>query len=169
MADDLAHDLAEDAVRAHRDGPDQSWRTARCDDRALIAAVLHRYCNLARDEADWDAIAQLFTHDASFRLPDGTAYGRNEISNVVRGEEAAYIRHHATTVDIRFDNDPTVARAETFYLAVTDEAGVDHWGAWHDTLRRQSDGSWLIAHRLVTAEGADPHGWLMRVYTRGDD
>ncbi|MGB0872677.1 MAG: nuclear transport factor 2 family protein [Solirubrobacterales bacterium] len=146
---------------------DTSYLQARVEDRACITALLMRYCNLARDDADWDAIAALFTPDAKFRLEDGTGWSRSEISNVVQGDEASYIRHHGTTVDIRWDSDPDIAHAETFYLAITDEAGLDHWGTWRDTLAKQSDGSWLIADRLVTAEGADPDGWLMRAYAAG--
>ncbi|WP_329410625.1 nuclear transport factor 2 family protein [Nocardia vinacea] len=142
-----------------------SFRIARSDDRALITAVLHRYAALAREDADWSAIAELFTVDAQFRLQDGTTFARDEISGVVRGEEAAIIRHHVTTVDITFLSDDE-AHTETFYVAITDEAGPDHWGTWHDVFRRQADGTWSIAERLVTADGADPDGWLMRIYTQ---
>lgn len=143
---------------------DTSHLIARPDDRALITAVLHRYAHLAREDADWAAIAELYTPEATFRLQDGTTFSRDAISGVVQGDEAAFIRHHITTVDIRFTGESS-AECESFYLALTDEAYPDHWGAWHDRFERQDDGTWLIADRLVTAEGADPEGWLMRVYT----
>ncbi|MGU3293192.1 YybH family protein [Williamsia sp. M5A3_1d] len=145
---------------------DTSHLIGRPTDRSLITAVLHRYAHVAREEADFDRIATLFTEDGTFALQDGTTWGRDEIGNVVRGDEAAYIRHHVTTIDIEFDaENPDIARTKTTFFAITDEAAPDHWGHWDDVVRRQPDGTWLIAERTVIAEGADPDGWLMRVYT----
>lgn len=143
---------------------DTSHLISRADDRAMITAVLHRYAHLAREEADFALLGTLFTPTGTFALQDGTTWSRDEIGNVVRGDEAAYIRHHATTIDIQFVDTET-ARALTSFFTITDEAAPDHWGHWDDTLRKQPDGSWLIDTRVVIAEGADPEGWLMRVYT----
>jgi hypothetical protein len=143
---------------------DASYTQARADDRALITAVIHRYCYLARDNADFAAMEPLFTADGVFRLP-GLDLPPNEIGKVVRGEGPRFIRHHATTIDIRFVADDE-AHTETFFLAVTDEAQPDHWGCWRDVFRRQADGTWLIKERNVIPEGADPKGWLVRVYSR---
>ncbi|WP_156380640.1 MULTISPECIES: nuclear transport factor 2 family protein [unclassified Rhodococcus (in: high G+C Gram-positive bacteria)] len=142
----------------------ESHLIARADDRAMITAVLHRYAHLARDEADFTLLGTLFTPTGTFSLQDGTTWGRDEIHNVVRGDEAAYIRHHATTIDIEFVDENTAHTITTFFT-ITDEASPDHWGNWEDVLRKQSNGTWLIDTRVVTAEGADPEGWLMRVYT----
>lgn len=144
---------------------DNSHLIARADDRALITAVVHRYANLGREEADFERLATFFTPDGTFSLQDGTTWNRNEIHNVLRGEEPAYIRHHVTTMDIEFIDDNN-ARAETTFFTITDEAAPDHWGCWQDTFQRQVDGSWLMSARLVVADGADPEGWLMRVYTQ---
>ena len=143
---------------------DSSFSVARADDRALITAVIHRYCHMARENADFAAMAPLFTHDGVFRIP-GRDLAPTEIDQVVRGEGPRFIRHHATTIDIRFVA-ADEARTETFFLAVTDEANPDHWGCWRDVFRKQSDGRWLIQERTVVPEGAAPSGWLVRVYSK---
>lgn len=53
-------------------------------------------------------------------LPDGTAVPAADLAEVLQGEEAAYIRHHITTVDIRFAG-PDEATADVFFFAITNE------------------------------------------------
>ncbi|MDD9946577.1 MAG: bifunctional 3-(3-hydroxy-phenyl)propionate/3-hydroxycinnamic acid hydroxylase [Myxococcales bacterium] len=144
--------------------PDASYTQARPEDRALITAVIHRYCHLAKENADFSAMTPLFTPDAVFSIP-GKDLAPDQIGQVVRGQGPTFIRHHATTIDIRFVGDDQ-AHTETFFLAMTDEARPDHWGCWRDVFRRQADGSWLIAKRTVVPEGAVPGGWLARAYSR---
>ncbi|MCP2320139.1 SnoaL-like domain-containing protein [Nocardia amikacinitolerans] len=142
---------------------DTSFTIARANDRALIHAVVHRYAHTARDKLDFADMLPLFTPDAELVLPDGTSVPPAELGKVVRGGEAAFIRHHITTVDIRFTGDDS-ADTETSFLAVTDEAAPDHWGHWHDTFRRQPSGAWLIQRRAIVVEGAAPQGWFHRMY-----
>jgi hypothetical protein len=108
----------------------------------------------------------LFAPDARIVLTDGTALPPAELRKVLRGEEAAFIRHHITTVDIRFTG-PDEANSDTFFFAVTNEAVVDHWGYWHDIFERQPDGSWLILERTINVDGGDPGGWFARMYLQG--
>ncbi|REF00703.1 nuclear transport factor 2 family protein [Thermomonospora umbrina] len=143
--------------------PDLSFTQARADDRALITAVLHRYAHTARDKMDFDDMLPLFADDARVLLPDGTPVPATSLSDVLRGEEAAYIRHHLTTIDIVFDGDGT-ARTEAAFLAVTDEAAPDHWGCWRDVFTRQADGRWLISERAIVVDGGAPEGWFHRRY-----
>ncbi|QJY49959.1 nuclear transport factor 2 family protein [Pseudonocardia broussonetiae] len=145
---------------------DHSLADARVEDRALIAAVMHRYAAMAKEEADFTGMAVLYTGDATIRFPDGLEVGPHEMAKVVRGNEPTAIRHHATTIDIAFTGD-TEAQVSTMYLAVTDEAAPDHWGRWEDRFVRQPDGRWLISDRSIVVDGAAPGGWLARQYGGG--
>ncbi|WP_139278478.1 nuclear transport factor 2 family protein [Rhodococcoides fascians] len=142
---------------------DTSLNDARVEDRCLITAVMHRYCNLARENADFAGMSVLYTENARIRLPDGTVVGPTQMGEVVKGDEAKYIRHHATTLDIEFAN-ATEAVVTTMFLAITNEAVPDHWGRWDDKFVKQDDGRWLIDERALMVEGANPDGWLARVY-----
>jgi SnoaL-like domain len=142
---------------------DTSYRQGRAEDRAMIQAVVHRYAHTARDKMDFADMVPLFTADAAIVLPGGVGIPPNQLRDVLRGEEAKFIRHHITTIDIRFLGQNEAA-VESFFLAVTNEAPLDHWGFWRDKFVRQSDGSWLIAVREIQPEGGDPRGWLMRMY-----
>lgn len=108
----------------------------------------------------------LFTADARVHLPDGAAVPPADLGKVLRGEEAQFIRHHITTVDIRF-TDADHALCDTVFFAVTNEAAPDHWGHWADTFKRQPDGSWLIHERRINVDGAAPGGWFSRKYLSG--
>ncbi|MFW6775054.1 nuclear transport factor 2 family protein [Nocardioides sp. CPCC 205120] len=141
---------------------DASLNEARVEDRALIAAVMHRYCNMAREKADFDGMAVLYTDDATIRFPDGVTVGPRDMAGVVKGQEPTFIRHNATTLDITFDGDE--ADVLTMYIAITDEAAPDHWGCWRDRFVKQRDGRWLIRDRSIVVEGAAPGGWLARQY-----
>ncbi|KAJ9645041.1 hypothetical protein H2204_001503 [Knufia peltigerae] len=128
-----------------------------------IQAVLHRYAVLARDNAAWDQMALLLTKDGLYRLPNGTVVKPSEMSTVVQGQEAKYIRHHITSIDVHFTSD-NEARSIALYLAVTDKSAPDHWGQWEDVFRRTEDGAWLIADRSIVVDGCDPKGWFGTTY-----
>lgn len=128
-----------------------------------IQTVLNTYCTLARENADWDQMAALFTADAKFRFGLG---GRivvqpSQMSAVVGGGEAAYIRHHLTSWRATFMSD-TEARVDSQFLAITDQTplgALDHWGRWEDVFVKEGP-TWVIRDRLVVGEGAHPNGWL---------
>jgi hypothetical protein len=142
---------------------DTSYRLSRSNDRAMICAVVHRYAHTGRDKMDFGDMVPLFTANAIVVLPGGTQVAPTRLSDVVRGKEANYIRHHVTTVDIRFLG-PNEAAVDSFFFAVTDQAAPDHWGFWRDTFNRQADGSWLISRREINVDGGPPHGWFGRTY-----
>ncbi len=96
--------------------PDQSFTEARADDRALITALAHRYApHRPRQDGLRGHAPGLSTEDANLVLPDGTAVPPADLAQVLQGDEAAYIRHHITTVDIRFAG-PGEATADVFFL-----------------------------------------------------
>lgn len=128
-----------------------------------ISVVLNTYCTLARENAEWDQMATLFTADAKFRFgPDGSIVVQpSQLSAVVGGGEAAFIRHHLTSWRATFTSD-TEARVESQFLAITNQAplgSLDHWGRWEDTFVKVG-AAWMIKDRLVIGEGAHPDGWL---------
>jgi hypothetical protein len=140
-----------------------SLNDARSDDRNLITAVMHRYCHMARENADFAGMAVIYTPTARIRLPDGTEVGANDMKEVVKGSEPNFIRHHVTTLDIQFRGERE-ADVTTMYLAITDQAAPDHWGEWRDHFVKQDDGRWLIDRRAIHVDGAAPGGWCARQY-----
>ncbi|RVX72528.1 hypothetical protein B0A52_03718 [Exophiala mesophila] len=132
--------------------------------RSEIRAVLDRYGMLARDLADFNRIAEdCFAPGAIYQLPNGKEVPTTQLSDVIQGEEAKYIRHHVTTADIKFVS-ATEAKVETNFIAHTDSASPDHWGSWKDTFVAQSDGTWKLQHRAIIIDDGVTHGWYMKQY-----
>lgn len=142
---------------------DESFRISRADDRACITALIHRYAYLARELLDFDDMLPLFTNNAIIVMSNGEKIPANQLKKVLRGEEAKFIRHHVTTVDIRFDG-PNDAHGQAFFIAGTNEAMPDHWGHWSDKYKRQNDGAWLICKRQIVSHGQSASGWRARMY-----
>lgn len=150
---------------------DMSFTIARADDRAMIQAVIHRYAYNAREglfdptvtDIGIDDMLALFSEDATVVLPGGAELPASQLGAVVQENEATYIRHHITTVDIRFHGDDE-AESFTQFFANTDESAPDHWGHWHDVFRRQTDGTWRIQRRAIVTEGAARGGWFHRIW-----
>lgn len=130
----------------------------RCIALAEINAIVNRYCILARENAPWAEMAKLFEPSGVFRLSNGTELSPEAMSGVIGGMEPNFIRHHITSTDIKFTSS-SEAHVESFFLAVTDQAPLDHWGGWIDTFIRQGDGSWLIRDRTILLNGNDKNGW----------
>ena len=130
--------------------------------RSEITAMLHRYANMAVEQADFAGMARLFTDDGQFILLDGTAVPATEIERIVEGHEATWIRHHLTTIQIDFPTE-TTATADSYYIAFTDLAHPDHWGRWRDSFRRESDGRWMLTSKQPVVEGVNPEGWIATV------
>lgn len=130
---------------------------------ADINALLHAYAMKARDKVNFDEMVQFFRPDALFRLPNGMAVKPTEINKVVQGDEAKYIRHHITTIDIKFQSE-TEAHTRAQFFTMTELSPSDHWGAWEDIVIRGDDGAWLIADRTIVLEGVAPGGWCEDKY-----
>ncbi|KEF60623.1 uncharacterized protein A1O9_02184 [Exophiala aquamarina CBS 119918] len=131
--------------------------------QAEIRAICHRYAVMARDKVDFKDMEPLFRPDGLFRLPNGVAVKPSEISTVVQGEEAKYIRHHITSIDIHFTSD-TEARTKSQFFAATNVTFTDHWGCWEDIFTRDENGAWLIYDRSIVIDGYDPKGWYGEKY-----
>ncbi|HZZ53674.1 MAG TPA: nuclear transport factor 2 family protein [Trebonia sp.] len=126
--------------------------------RSAITEILHRYANMAVEQADFAGMTVLFTPDGKFVLPDGTELPCTEIARVVNGVEPSFIRHHITTIQIDFTGDGR-ATADSYFIAYTDLAQPDHWGRWRDSLQRQEDGRWLLTSKQPIVEGWSPTGF----------
>lgn len=127
--------------------------------RSAITEILHRYANMAVEQADWAGMAELFTPDAEFILPDGRTFPPTELHQIVNGhEEPTFVRHHITTIQIDFTSAST-ATADSFFVVFTHMAQPDHWGRWKDTFRREADGRWLLTRRQPVIEGYSSTGW----------
>lgn len=132
---------------------------ARSAARSAITEVVYSYANMAVEQADWAAMATLFTHDGEFALPDGRVFPPNEIYRIVDGhDEPSFVRHHVTTIQIDFTSE-TTATADCFFTVYTDMAQPDHWGRWKDSFRREADGRWLLTRMQPVIEGYSPTGW----------
>ncbi|KAF3384216.1 hypothetical protein DPV78_012767 [Talaromyces pinophilus] len=130
--------------------------------RVQITAIMHRYAWHARDNANWDAIASCFEPNGTYRLSDGRELPPSRAKEVVRGNEAKYIRHHITTIDIVFVSEDEAHTTAQFF-ATTEHRFIDHSGHWKDVFRKQKDGSWLIHDRTIVTEKQDPGGWSAKV------
>jgi hypothetical protein len=145
---------------------DRSFLVSRAEDRACISAVMNRYCWLARENVDFSDMVALFAPGGELVLPDGTVTNPENLGDVIRGSEAHYIRHHITTLDIRWTGEET-AESEAFYIAITDEGSIDHFGEWHNSWQKQPNGGWLWTRHHIFATGGAPGGWAHRVHGVG--
>lgn len=123
-----------------------------------IYSILNRYAVMAKEQANFDKIALLFRPDGFFRMPNGTVLKPANLVEVTQGDEAKYIRHNITGIDVHFKSE-TEAHTRAQFLASTHMSVTDHWGSWNDILTRDEDGRWLIYDRNIEVDGFDPKGW----------
>lgn len=146
----------------------QVWELgAREGIRETIAAYSHHV-----DRGHIDEVVALFAPQGgitieggvSARGPEQLAAFFSGVGDSLRHSEVPRIRHHTSNIRVFIDA-PTRARAETYFMCVTD-AGLDHWGRYRDELvaigRR-----WRFSNRSVRTDGWVPGGWAAR--RRGDE
>jgi hypothetical protein len=92
-----------------------------------IERILNKYCIMARENAPFSGMANLFHSNGNFRLPNGAGVPPQEMGTVVQGKPPAFIRHHLTSVDIEFTSE-TEAKTKSLFFAMTGTSTIDHWG-----------------------------------------
>lgn len=133
-------------------------------DRLAILDVLDRYGQLY-DGGDFNALADLFTADARFELRGqvgsvpGVMTGAQEIVGVMRARRqelvAVQSRHIITNIVITALREK-MATTRCYLVNTRTTAGgasqVVATGTYDDQLQRHLDGTWRIAHRVLTLD-----------------
>jgi ketosteroid isomerase-like protein len=127
------------------------------DAREQIRDLVARY-NANGDSGRFDEVLALFCRDATMKIEDTVYTGIEEISTIFtstrdRVATAAtpqLMRHHTAThqIDLLSDTEAT-GRA---YFQVIMTAGLDHWGRYLDSYRREGD-RWKFSTRHVVTDG----------------
>jgi hypothetical protein len=141
-------------------------------DRAEIEDLMARYL-FALDYNDLDSFIEMFTADAEFEFARGTAYGKADILETVRGFKqrigqiytdvdgnSAILRHVLAQTAVRVEGDRAWTRAQWFETAndgprdpesgrLTPTMGT--FGIYEDELRKV-DGRWLFSKRRILNE-----------------
>ena len=118
------------------------------------------------DGGPLEELVGLFTADGVLVVHGGKEYhGRDGIlefltsSRETRGASpVGRIRHFNSRSRIRFDG-PSSARGTTYFFAMSEVRGIDHWGVYEEDLVAV-DGVWYFKRRAVVIEGAEPNGWI---------
>ncbi len=143
-------------------------------DREGIRHTMASY-TMAGDRLDTESFVAVFTEDAILEtegVPESDAF-RHEGRDAIRGwitrwrdtavqqgtavHKARFVRHHLATSLIEFE-DPTLARARTYWTAYTD-IGPDHCGCYLDRFRKMKEG-WLIMHRRIRLDWRSPQSLM---------
>jgi len=128
--------------------------------RLEIAELLARYYKLG-DGGRIKEQADLFEPDGVVELYGrGEFVGREAIVGAytslneghVAEPEITYIRHFSSNYTIEFES-RTVATGEGYWLLLNNR-GLDRWGRCRDWYRRDPDGPWCFARRLVRGDPA---------------
>jgi hypothetical protein len=126
--------------------------------------------NANGDSGRFDDMVQVFTPDGVLEAGGGRHEGRDGIirflTGVADGPEPAaptaeprarsYVRHMVATHKIDVVSSQR-ATGYAYYQVIT-AIGLDHWGRYFDEYVIV-DGTWLIAHRRATTDGAVEGSW----------
>ena len=136
------------------------------EDRAVIEDLMARYL-FALDWNDFDTFGQTFTEDAEFEYARGTAIGRDNIVETIKGFKQrigdlykdehgnpAVLRHVLAQTVIRVEGDRAWTTA--FWWEMANNAPgkkplLGTFGIYEDELRRKN-GTWLFCKRRVLNE-----------------
>ncbi len=124
------------------------------EDVAAIKAV-----GPALDEAalagDWSAIGAMFTEDALVLSPNAPAYqGRSALLEFIESAQLAVTRHIIEFPEVDGYGDIAYARGtydEAFTTGGTEDL-IEDVGKIVAILRKQADGSWLIANWITNSD-----------------
>jgi ketosteroid isomerase-like protein len=128
--------------------------------RAQIAELVAAYNHLG-DRGRVDEMIELFCEDADLDAFGETLRGREQVegyfSGIVTGSadvpRRRFVRHHISNVTVTVTL-PTEAEGASYWMVIG-EGGPESSGRYRDTYRRDPDGRWRFATRLIRA---DPWG-----------
>lgn len=128
--------------------------------RAEIAEVVAAYNHLG-DRGRIDELIALFCEDADLDTFGESFRGRDQIGGYFRSivtggtdrPRRRFVRHHISNVTITVTG-PTEAEGASYWMVIGD-GGPESSGRYRDTYRRDRDGRWRFATRMVRA---DPWG-----------
>ena len=130
--------------------------------------------NANGDSGRFDAMVQAFAPDGVLEAGGGRHEGRDAIIRFLTGVAdgpapdtappsastastgRSYVRHMVATQKIDLQS-PERATGYAYYQVLT-AIGLDHWGRYFDEYVNV-DGTWLIAHRRATTDGAVEGSW----------
>ena len=139
----------------------------RADERTIASAqiqnTVQRYAFLARNDLDWVEFSKTLLPEAKIHLANEKTLSLSEWQTILQGEQAKYIRHHLTTMDIQFTSDME-ALATAQFFTITDWSHCDHWGEWKFLVTSDGTGAWLIKEKTIILDGVDPAGWAAARY-----
>lgn len=125
-------------------------RVQRLEDRFAIGDLVVTYATLL-DDAQWDALGELFTEDGVFGSPHSTTTGRQAVVENFRVKHAPFTWtwHDPHGHVVEFDDDDhargtVIAYAELGNAETTIVTSI----RYHDDYRRV-DGRWRFARRTV--------------------
>lgn len=131
-------------------------RVQELEDRAAIGELIARY-GFRIDDRDIDAVADLFTEDATLRSSDGTqnAVGRDAVLANLHARFAVLgpSNHYTHDREIRFDpDDPDRATGRVISHAEMSRRGEARVVCirYHDEYRRSADGRWRFRSRVLS-------------------
>lgn len=122
------------------------------DERAIERALT--LFARAMDDRDWTTMAQILTGDAEGDFGTGRLAGSAAIVDLIRGflDKCGPTQHLLGNVVIDVDGDSATSRAyiRDVHLGSAAEESVRFYtlGDYHDTWRRDGDGSWRLAERI---------------------
>ena len=125
-------------------------RVRRLEDRFAINDLVVAYATLL-DDAQWDALGQLFTEDGVFASPNSTTSGRAAIVENFKVKHAPFpvTWHDPHGIAVEFDDDDHARGTVIGYAELASaEATVVTSIRYQDDYRRE-DGRWRFAQRHV--------------------
>jgi hypothetical protein len=129
---------------------DLEARIRRIEDRLAINDLVVNYATLL-DDAQWDALGELFTTDGVFGSPHSTTVGRAAIIENYRVKHAPFTWtwHDPHGVSVEFDDDDHARGTVIGYSELGNaETTVSTAIRYLDDYRRE-DGRWRFARRTV--------------------
>lgn len=125
-------------------------RVQRLEDRFAINDLIVSYATLL-DDAQWEALGELFTEDGVFGSPHSTTTGRQAVVENFRLKHAPFTWtwHDPHGQLVEFDGNDSARGTVIAYAELgNDETTVVTSIRYHDDYRRV-DGRWMFARRTV--------------------